>query len=295
MGHEGWQRVNELFQAALDRPPLERQAFLDESCAGDEALRAELSSLLSSHQRAGSFLDSPAPGFDPPWALTEDAEPRSERLSPGSRLGPYEVIALLGAGGMGEVYRARDPRLDRDVAIKVLSGGADAGRRLAREARAAGALSHPNVLAVYDVGEEAGTPYIVCELLEGETLRDRLLRGALPWTECRVVAGQILSGMAAAHARGIVHRDLKPENLFLTRDGRVKILDFGLAKLQPPVASGTPVAASTQAGMIRGTVGYMAPEQVKGLPATHRSDIFAFGAILYELAAGRRAFARDSP
>jgi TolB-like protein/Tfp pilus assembly protein PilF len=294
MSDERWRRVNELFQGALDRDSAERPAFLDESCSGDSALRAEVEALLSSHRHAGSFLDKPAPGLDSSEALTEDAEPRGERIPLGSRLGPYEVVGFLGAGGMGEVYRARDPRLDRDVAIKVLSGGAaDQKQRLAREAKAAGALNHPNVLAVYDVGEEAGTPYVVCELLEGETLRDRLRQGAVPWRQALELASQVLSGLAVAHERGIVHRDLKPENLFFTRDGRVKILDFGLAKqggLQPGEG-----AATTQAGMIRGTVGYMSPEQLRSQPADPRSDLFAFGAILYELLSGRRAYISDSP
>src|SRR5262245_9787729 len=206
---------------------------------------------------------------------------------------------------MGEVYRARDPRFQRDVAIKILPPGlasdADRLRRFEQEARAAGALNHPNVLAVYDLGTaESGAPYIVAELLEGETLRGRLAAGALPQRRAVEYARQIAQGLAAAHDKGIIHRDLKPENLFITEDGRVKILDFGLAKLvQPDPAPAQQTAAptaslGTEPGVVMGTVGYMSPEQVKGQAADHRSDIFSFGTILYEMLSGRRAFKGDS-
>src|SRR5450755_1510285 len=223
-------------------------------------------------------------------------------LAPGARLGPYEILAPLGAGGMGEVYRARDPRLGRDVAIKVLppsySADPDRLRRLAQAARAAGLLNHPNVMAVYDVGsDEAGEPYVVSELLEGETLRSALAGGTLAPRRAVDYALQIAHGLAAAHEKGILHRDLKPENLFVTNDGRVKILDFGLAKLtQTEGQSGpqTNLPTATEPGVVMGTLGYMSPEQVKGKPADQRSDIFAFGAILYEMLSGARAFHRDS-
>src|SRR5262249_53284935 len=211
-------------------------------------------------------------------------------LSPGSHVGPYEILAPLGAGGMGEVYRARDPRLGREVAIKVLpaSYSEDPGRlhRFEQEARAAGALSHPNVLAVHDVGTHADAPYVVFELLEGETLRQRMRGTALSVKKASDYAAQIAHGLAAAHERGILHRDLKPENLLVTDDGRVKILDFGLAKLARPDSSRDETSTdSTVTGpnMMLGTPGYMAPEQVEGLPADARSDIFAFGAVLYEM------------
>ena len=225
-------------------------------------------------------------------------------LEVGARLGPYEILAPLGAGGMGEVYRARDPRLGRDVAIKVLPDALRTDperlRRFEQEARAAGALNHPNVLAVLDVGTHEGVPYVVSELLEGETLRERLRAGGLTPTKAVECAIQIALGLAAAHEKGIVHRDLKPENLFLTRDGRVKILDFGLAKLREPAAgsegaSEVPtLAQTTEPGAILGTVGYMSPEQVRGFPADHRSDIFSLGAVLYEMLSKRRAFAGES-
>src|ERR1700730_1754667 len=231
-------------------------------------------------------------------------------LQAGARLGAYELIAALGAGGMGEVYRARDPRLGRDVAIKVLptafSADPDRLRRFEQEARAAASLNHSSILAVYDIGTDNGAPYIVSELLEGETLRDRLKRGASSGSASEAgglavrkavdYAIQIARGLSAAHEKGIVHRDLKPENLFVTADGRVKILDFGLAKLTEASAAlagaaslpTTPVG--TQAGMMLGTMGYMAPEQVRGQAVDHRADIFAFGAILYEMLSGQRAF-----
>jgi eukaryotic-like serine/threonine-protein kinase len=221
-------------------------------------------------------------------------------LIPGTRLGPYEILSAIGAGGMGEVYKSRDPRLGRDVAIKVLpaSLSADPERlhRFEQEARAAAALNHPHILAVHDIGQHDGAPYIVSELLEGETLRERLNGGALPVRKAVEYAVQIAHGLAAAHGKGITHRDLKPENVFVTSDGRVKILDFGLAKLTQPDtalagASALPTTPpNTQAGIVLGTVGYMAPEQVRGLPTDHRSDIFAFGAIVYEMLSGQRAF-----
>jgi serine/threonine protein kinase len=224
-------------------------------------------------------------------------------LSAGSKLGPYEILAPLGAGGMGEVYRAKDPRLGRDVAIKVLpasfSQDADRLRRFEQEARAAGVLNHPNITAVYDIGTHEDAPYVVQELLEGETLRTAMAGTKLPPRKGIDYALQIAHGLAAAHEKGIVHRDLKPENLFVTNDGRVKILDFGLAKLTlneaRPEATSLPTATGgTEPGVVLGTLGYMSPEQVKGKPADARSDIFSFGAILYEMLSGKRAFHGDS-
>ena len=225
--------------------------------------------------------------------------PRVVGLTSGQKLGPYEIVGAIGAGGMGEVYRARDPRLGRDVAIKVLpaslSADADRLHRFEQEARAAAALNHPNILAVYDIGTHDGAPYIVSELLEGETLR--IPPAGLPVRKAVEYALQIARGLAAAHEKGIVHRDLKPVNLFVTTDARVKILDFGLAKLtqaessvEAPTNLPTSPAINTQAGMVLGTVGYMAPEQVRGLAVDHRADIFAFGVVLYEMLSGRRAF-----
>ena len=222
-------------------------------------------------------------------------------LAAGTRLGPYEVIAPVGEGGMGEVYRARDSRLGRDVAIKVLpaavSDAPDRLRRFEQEARAASALNHPNVLVVHDIGQHEGAPYVVSELLDGATLREQLTGAPLPASKVAGYGVEIARGLAAAHDRGIVHRDIKPENLFITRDGRVKILDFGVAKVLQPdteLPADTRTYQGTEAGVVIGTVGYMSPEQVRGEPVDARSDIFSLGVVLYEMLAGRRPFARGS-
>ena len=224
-------------------------------------------------------------------------------LATGTRLGRYEILGLLGAGGMGEVYRARDAQLRRDVAIKVLPPAlathSDRLQRFEQEAQAAGSLNHPNILAIYDVGTQDGSPFLVSELLNGETLHHRLRRGPVPVRAAVDLAMQVVQGLSAAHDQAIVHRDLKPENLFITTENRVKILDFGLAKLAQPdpitAAEAPTVGRLTEVGAVLGTVGYMSPEQVTGVAADHRSDIFSFGVLLYEMLAGRRAFARGSP
>ncbi len=223
-------------------------------------------------------------------------------IATGTKFGPYEIQERIGAGGMGEVFKAHDPRLSRDVAIKVIpasfAADADRLRRFEQEARAVGALNHPNILAVYDLGEHEGAPYIVSELLEGDTLRERIDAGALPVRKAIEYSQQMAQGLAAAHGKGIVHRDLKPENIFLTRDGRVKILDFGLAKLMVAdvhFATAAPTMGASEGttpGQVMGTVGYMSPEQVRGAATDHRSDIFSFGAIMYEMFSGERAFKR---
>ena len=220
----------------------------------------------------------------------------------GRTLGHYRVVSLLGSGGMGEVYLAEDTRLNRRVALKLLPAEFTADRerlrRFEQEARAASSLNHPNILTVYEFGEHGGSPYIVSELLEGEELREQL-NDSMSQRNAVDYAQQIASGLAAAHAKGIVHRDLKPENIFINTDGRVKILDFGLAKLRPrqskPVGSGVATQkAMTEPGTVMGTLGYMSPEQVRGQEADHRVDIFAFGVILYEMLSGRRPFTGDS-
>jgi len=233
----------------------------------------------------------------------DHAAPTNDLMQPpGARFGPYEVVAPLGAGGMGEVYRALDTRLGREVALKLLPAGASTDperlRRFELEARAAGALNHPNVLGILDLGTQDGHPYVVSELLEGETFRDRLRISAFPMKKAIDLAVQIAHGLAAAHDKGIVHRDLKPENLFLTRDGRVKILDFGLAKLRAVEpedgATRTKDVVQTESGTVLGTIGYMSPEQVRGVAIDARADIFSLGAVLYEMLAGQRAFRRET-
>jgi serine/threonine-protein kinase len=215
-------------------------------------------------------------------------------------LGPYEIVGSLGAGGMGEVYRARDTRLNRDVAVKVLPGhlaqSPQALTRFEREAKAVAALSHPNILALYDVGAEQGTSFAVLELLEGETLRARLERGALSWRKAVEIGAAVADGLAAAHGKGIIHRDLKPENIFLTSDGRVKVLDFGLARVKPasPQQDQACIPTETESGTVLGTVGYMSPEQVRGERADDQSDIFSLGCVIYEMLAGRRPFDRET-
>jgi serine/threonine protein kinase len=228
-------------------------------------------------------------------------------LPPGTRLGPYEIVEAIGSGGMGDVYRARDTRLDRDVAIKVLpervARDAEARMRFEREAKAVAALTHPNILAIHDYGSEDGAAFSVTELLEGETLRRRINSGPIPWRKAAEIGAAIADGLAAAHAKGIIHRDLKPENIFLTTDGRVKILDFGIAQLvraEPPPSddvdpSSLPTAPlKTEPGSVIGTAGYMAPEQLRGEGVDARTDIFSLGALLYEMTTGRPAFIRGT-
>lgn len=226
-------------------------------------------------------------------------------LRAGTKLGPYEIVALIGAGGMGEVYRSRDERLGREVAVKVLpvsfAADADRLRRFEQEARAVASLSHPNILAIHDIGMHDSAPFLVTELLDGESLREALVRGSLSYRKAVDYATQIANGLAAAHSKNIAHRDLKPDNIFITRDGRVKILDFGLAKPLPDsagsdsrTASLTEAGVATDAGTVLGTASYMSPEQVRGAAVDSRTDIFSFGAVLYEMLGGKRAFKRDT-
>lgn len=289
--NENWERIQTLFLEASDLDPEERSRFLDYACAGDAELRREVESLIA-HDGPGERQIAEA------LEGTAHSLFESATIKPGTRIGDYEVRTLIGAGGMGEVYQARDLRLARDVAIKVLPSllSCDPARlrRFEQEAQAAAALNHPNILAVYQLGTYHGAPYLVTELLEGATLRELVRPGALPPRRAIEYGVQIAHGLAAAHEKGITHRDLKPENLFVTIDGRVKILDFGLAKLTHVPGSSGPGHAATEEGMVLGTVGYMSPEQVRGEATDYRTDIFAFGAILYEMLSGKRAFQKPS-
>ena len=289
---ENWDRIQSLFLHALELPREERTSFLNAACSDSAEVRREVESLLahdgsSEHEIAAAVIDTAQSVLD------------SSALQPGTRVDDYEIERLVGSGGMGEVYRARDLRLARDVAIKVLPrfvlSHPDRLQRFEQEARAAAALNHPNILAVYQMGVHESAPYLVSELLDGVTLREQMKRGALPARVAVAYAVQIASGLAAAHEKGIIHRDLKPENLFVTKQGRVKILDFGLAKLtgdEPEFGSNPSL---TEQGIILGTLRYMSPEQVRGDAIDPRSDIFAFGVVLYEMLTGTSAFHRPTP
>jgi len=301
-----WNRVKELFQEALERPPQERMVWLRQRCDGDRALVAEVESLLVNHQEAGSFGEQPA--MELLGSLDPDEGALNQRIRtsageavvhPGDRLGAYEIRALIGAGGMGEVYRARDTKLGRDVAIKVLPSSFTADRdrlaRFEREARMLASLSHPHIAAIHGLEERDGIRALVLELIEGETLAARLVRGPLPPAEALALGVQIAEALDHAHRHGVTHRDLKPSNIMLTKAG-AKLLDFGLAKWSRPVRATASVptmhdvSSVTNEGAIVGTLGYMSPEQLEGRNADARSDLFAFGAVLYEMLTGRQAF-----
>jgi serine/threonine protein kinase len=312
---ERWQQLKALLATALEVEPGARSAFLDQACAHDPSLRPELDRLLAAEERAGpDFLNSVRvfcrENNDQPlnyWigrrGFLQSAPVQAPALTKGTKLGDYEIISLVGSGGMGEVYRVRDAKLKREVAIKVLPAywSSDPVRlqRFELEAQAAAALSHPNIVSIFHVGQYDGSPYIVTEFLHGETLRERLRQGPLRLREALDLGVEIARGLGAAHDAGIVHRDLKPENIFLTKDGRVKILDFGLAKLAPAQAASDDDPTftgrqQTTPGQMLGTVGYMSPEQVKGQIADARSDIFSVGAVVYEMLTGRQPFRKPT-
>jgi hypothetical protein len=297
MTPERWSRVKALLESALALAPSDRAAFLDSSCADDPGLRREVESLLNEHDQPDDFLDTP--NIDTP-------EPESQPADlTGASLGPYRIVGRIGTGGMGEVYRATDIRLGRDVAIKLLlpslATDTDLVRRFRQEPRAAAALNHPNICTVYDVGNWHDRPFFAMEYLEGQTLQQRLGGGPLPFDELLSTAIAIVDALEAAHSKGIVHRDIKPANIIVTSAGLVKVMDFGLAKrlARAGEASATahplpsfPVAAEslTVPGAAVGTVAYMSPEQVHGEELDTRSDLFSLGALLYEMASGRQAF-----
>ena len=294
MNQEQWKRIDEIIDAALELPQESRSSFLDHACADDHALRQEIQKLLDSEQRARSFMEAPA-------VQIAGGIPQAH-LSPGQSLGVYKILSMLGKGGMGEVYLAQDTRLKRSVAIKVLplhfSGNQEMRLRFEREARAIASLSNPNICAIHDVGQHNGLEYLVMEFIEGKTLSTLLQKGVLPAKLLLDLAVGITNGLAAAHRAGIIHRDLKPGNIMVTSDGHVKILDFGLAKLVNHSSDSggleTQSTPITGTGMIQGTVPYMSPEQASGTAIDFHSDQFSFGIILYEMATGKRPFARNT-
>jgi serine/threonine protein kinase/Tol biopolymer transport system component len=299
MADEKWQKVRGVFDSALRQKPGERRRFVSEACGEDKLLLAEVESLLSSHDSAESFMETPAVA-----EVAHMIEFETKKLEAGKRFGHYEIIGQIGAGGMGEVYLAKDTRLERKTAIKILpvSVAQDGERmlRFVREAKSASALNHPNIITIYEIGETDHTHFIATEYIEGDTLRAGLERGRLEASEALGIAVQVASALAAAHEAGIVHRDIKPENIMLRRDRIVKVLDFGIAKLAEQREGGearTDLPTRrflTEHGAIIGTVGYMSPEQVRGQRVDHRADIFSFGCVLYEMLTGKQAFGGGS-
>ena len=294
MTPEQWQKVEAVLQAAIDRPPQDRASFLDEACAGDSQLLDEATSLINAYNQAGDFIEQPAISQDAHILVGGDIADKT-----GNEIGPYTIVKRLGGGGMGEVYLAQDARLDRLVALKILPAyfaSDDARlRRFQREAKAVSALNHPNILTMHEVGEAAGIKYIATEFIDGATIRQLLAKQELSLDEILDTAEQICSALVAAHVAGIVHRDIKPENIMRRADGLVKILDFGIAKLMEPAmpdqnevqpGNGT----HTEAGLLLGTIGYMSPEQARGLPVDERTDIWSLGVVVYEMLAQRLPF-----
>jgi serine/threonine protein kinase len=291
MTPERWHQVEEVLQAALDRAPGDRAAFLDHACAGDAALHTETSSLVSAYDAAADFIEEPAIARDARVILGDHT------LDPvGQEIGPYKIIQLLGRGGMGDVYLAEDARLARLVALKILPAyfisDESRLRRFQREARAASGLNHPNILTIHEVGETDGIHFIATEFIDGETIHELSARDALSLIDVLDVVAQVASALSAAHAAGIVHRDIKPENIMRRGDGIVKVLDFGIAKLLEPATLNTPGITGTQTeiGVVLGTVAYMSPEQARGLAVDERTDIWSLGVVLYEMLAQRAPF-----
>jgi serine/threonine-protein kinase len=306
MGVPAWNRVKEVIEGALERVPSERARFVREACGGDRVLHSEVESLLNAMEQAGSFVERPALqslASSGQAGASQVVDVAIRALQPGDTLGPYRILEFVGAGGMGEVYRARDSELNRDIALKVLpkAFGPDMERlaRFRREAQVLASLNHSNIAAIYGFEESDGVQALALELVEGATLADRIASTAIPIEEALSIAKQIANGLESAHERGIVHRDMKPANIKLRPDGMVKILDFGLAKAleSPHGASESSRAAAiasptvTRAGVIFGTAAYMSPEQARGKTIDKRADIWAFGCVVYEMLAGRRAFA----
>lgn len=292
MQNDRWQEIDRLFDAALEREPAQRASFIAEACKGDAELRREVESLLAAHERAEKFIETPA------FAVAAKAAAGEDAFSVlGRKFGPYRVLSLLGAGGMGEVYLAEDTRLRRRVALKLLPSefthDPERIRRFEREARAASALNHPNIVTIYEIGQIDGAYFIATELVEGQTLRDFMPLARTRMKEALNVVTQVADALSAAHAAGIVHRDVKPENIMLRPDGYVKVVDFGLAKLTEPSPAHDTAHEGTErtdTGAVMGTVAYMSPEQALGQGVDHRTDIFSLGVVLYEMMAGKHPF-----
>ena len=295
------QTIEEIFHAALDQEPEQTSAFLDTACEGDQLLRRKVETLLASHQRAGGFIETSAVGI-----TTRIIENGQADLLVDRTIGHYKISKRIGAGGMGEVYLATDITAGRKAALKLLparfTGNAERLKRFQQEARAVVGLNHPNILTVYEIGEDHSIHYIASELIEGEALRQRLVRGRMELSEAVDVAIQVATALAAAHEAGIVHRDIKPENIMLRPDGYVKVLDFGIAKLAESAfakaaadRAGSMTLAATNLGSILGTVRYMSPEQAYGAPVDKRTDIWSLGVVLYEMVTGHAPFTGETP
>ena len=300
MKAERWKQVNDLFQSAIERAPEERAAFLDESCYGDEGMRREVESLLTSHERAENFIELPAFEVAPELVTTHKAGALVGKL-----IGHYRIESLIGIGGMGEVYLARDERLGRKAALKLLPDNLTIDEaqlsRFKNEARSASALNHPNILTVYEIGTEGDRQFIAMEFIEGVTLRASITSGRINPQAALEIAVQVASALAAAHQAGVVHRDIKPENIMLRPDGYVKVLDFGIAKLTEPKAASddhtieTTATLQTRPGLVLGTARYMSPEQARGQKVDARSDIWSLGVVLYEMVGGSPPFRGETP
>jgi len=298
MTSERWQKVKEIFQAALNRAPAEREVFVSDACGGDEELRKEVESLMSSDGRSGTFLDSPA--YEAAAEMIVDGK---SGLKQGGTLGSYQILSFISRGGMGEVYLAHDPRLSRNVALKILPESFTKDERLRRfeqEARTASALNHPNIITIYEILKTGSTHVIAAEFVEGETLRQCLAHAKLTLAESLHIAIQVADALAAAHKVGIIHRDIKPENIMLRPDGYVKVLDFGLAKLAEgapniPIEEALTKQIRTGSGVVIGTAAYMSPEQARGKTVDARSDIFSLGAVIYEMVTGHKPFDGETP
>src|SRR6266516_7047579 len=295
-----FQTIEEIFRAALDQEPDHISAFLDTACEGDELLRRKVEALLASHPRVGSFIATSAVGL-----ATKIIQNGQADLLVGQTIGHYKISKRIGSGGMGEVYLAIDMTAGRKAALKLLperfTGDAERLKRFQQEERALVGLNHPNILTVYEIGEDHSTHYIASELIEGETLRQRLMRGRIEVGEAVDVAIQVASAVAAAHETGIVHRDIKPENIMLRPDGYVKVLDFGIAKLAEQELPATMprdealLLVETNLGAVLGTVRYMSPEQACGVHVDKRSEIWGLGVVLYEMLTGHVPFTGDTP